>query len=312
MLRNTLLILVLSIGGSVVSAGPYAPAAGEPNSTAIHMDDPNLAVWAVAVGVERGYVDISEPSMGCASFGDPANAIGKADGNSFDVVSLGDGGVATVSFEYPIANGAGYDFAVFENGFSDTFLEIGFVEVSSDGEHFFRFDAVSLTQTATQVGGFGTLDTTDLHNFAGKYRQGYGTPFDLEELADVNSLLDVNRITHVRIVDVVGCIQDEYAEYDSLGNKINDPWPTPFPTGGFDLDAVGVIHEKTLPADFNGDGIVSFPDYCIFAAAYMSSLEDENWDRRCDISEPADNVVDMLDFVWFVDEWLSTEQWYVQ
>jgi hypothetical protein len=26
---------------------------------------------------------------------------------------------------------------------------------------------------------------------------------------------------------------------------INDPWPTPFPNGGFDLDAIGVIHQNT-------------------------------------------------------------------
>ena len=33
-----------------------------------------------------------------------------------------------------------------------------------------------------------------------------------------------------------------YASYDSQGNIINDPFPTPFETGGFDLDAIGVIH----------------------------------------------------------------------
>src|SRR5690606_30680570 len=30
---------------------------------------------------------------------------------------------------------------------------------------------------------------------------------------------------------------------DSFGNKINDLFPTPFNSGGFDLNAVGVIHE---------------------------------------------------------------------
>jgi hypothetical protein len=49
----------------------------------------------------------------------------------------------------------------------------------------------------------------------------------------------------VRIRDVVGSIKPEYATLDSKGNPINDPWPTTFPTGGFDLDAVGVIHEET-------------------------------------------------------------------
>ncbi|MCJ7692332.1 MAG: hypothetical protein MUO22_02810 [Sedimentisphaerales bacterium] len=251
---------------SLVKAGPYAPPAEEPNSTAIYMDDPNFVAWATGITVQRGYVNISEPGLGYVSYGNDSNALRKADGDSYGVVSLGDGGNATVTFANPIANGPGYDFAVFENAFDDTFLELAFVEVSSDGIHFFGFDSVSLTQTNTQVGGFGTLDTTDLHNLAGKYQQGYGTPFDLEELADVNSLLDVNSITHVRIIDVVGFVE---------------------------------------PADFYGDGIVDFFDHSIFAAAYMSGPDDENWNQNCDISEPVDNIIDMLDFVQFVSKWLN-------
>ena len=30
---------------------------------------------------------------------------------------------------------------------------------------------------------------------------------------------------------------------DSYGNRINEPFSTPYETGGFDLDAVGVIHQ---------------------------------------------------------------------
>ena len=79
----------------------------------------------------------------------------------------------------------------------------------------------------------------DINNLAGKYRAGYGTPFDLEELAGTPGL-DVNNITHVRIVDVVGSL-GSHASHDSSGRVINDPYPTNFPTGGFDIDAVGVI-----------------------------------------------------------------------
>ena len=38
--------------------------------------------------------------------------------------------------------------------------------------------------------------------------------------------------------------ENDYSRCDSQGHQINDPWPTNFPTGGFDLDAVGVINEK--------------------------------------------------------------------
>ena len=72
----------------------------------------------------------------------------------------------------------------------------------------------------------------------------YGTPFDLEELNNISGL-NIDSITYVKIIDVVGCIQDEFATYDSQENIVNDPWPTLFPSGGFDLDAVGVIHNIT-------------------------------------------------------------------
>jgi len=49
----------------------------------------------------------------------------------------------------------------------------------------------------------------------------------------------------VRIIDVVGSIDSQYATYDSKGNIVNDPWPTPFASCGFDLDAVGVINERS-------------------------------------------------------------------
>ena len=141
----------------------------------------------------------------------------------------------------------GADFAVFENGFRDptdsaqAFLELGFVEVSSDGVHYFRFPASSMTQINTQVGNGNYINATDLNNLAGKYVGGYGTPFDLDELAGTPGL-DVNNVTHVRIVDVVGSI-GTHASRDNSGRVINDPYPTPFPSCGFDLDAVGVIHE---------------------------------------------------------------------
>jgi len=160
------------------------------------------------------------------------------------VVSLGDGGSAICTFQYPIKNGIGNDFAVFENSFDDTFLELAFVEVSSDGINFVRFPSHSLTDTTLQTNTFGTTDATKINNLAGKYRSSYGTPFDLQELSS-NPILNINYITHVKIIDVVGSVNKQYAKRDSYNNMINDPWPTPFPNGGFDLDAIGVIHQNT-------------------------------------------------------------------
>jgi hypothetical protein len=219
----------------------FAPAAGQPGTSAIKKDSTIIVNWATGCKVTRGLQDISNPNSGLASFGDSTKAIGPADG--VGVVSLGDGGSAVVTFQSPIKNGIGPDFCVFENAFDAGFLELGFVEVSSDGINYSRFPAVSNQQNTLQIGPFdNNADPTKLNNLAGKYMINYGTPFDLQELP-VSPNLDINNITHVKIIDVVGCIQVQYATHDKNNNIINDLWATPFPSCGFDLDAVGVINQ---------------------------------------------------------------------
>lgn len=223
------------------AAQSYAPAAGQSGSTAIHYDSLIIIGWATTCDINRGYKNVEDTTLGLASFGTNTDALGPVNGINTNVVALGDGGIATLSFEYPIKNGIGPDFAVFENGVNDDFLEIAFVEVSSDGIHFVRFSAISEVQTTTQIGGFGQIDCRELYNFAGKYRSGFGTPFDLEELIDSTSI-DVNKITHVRIVDVIGSINPAFATFDSQGTIVNNLHPTPFESGGFDLDGIAVMH----------------------------------------------------------------------
>lgn len=241
-------VLPTILAASTALAGPYAPPVGQQGTTAIHKSDPGIVGWATSVtGTLRGPTNISDPESLPASQGSESDVLGPADtdiSDSFDVLSLGDGGKITVTFAQPITNGPGADFAVFENSINDTFLELAFVEVSTDGSTFVRFPAVSLTQTNTQVASFGSLDTTNIHNLAGKYRRGYGTPFDLTDLIGKPGI-NLEQINFVRIVDVVGSINPAYATYDSQTpepNKVNDPWPTDFDTGGFDLDAVAVLH----------------------------------------------------------------------
>ncbi|MGA9639533.1 T9SS type A sorting domain-containing protein [Flavobacterium sp.] len=218
----------------------YPGPVGQSGSTAIAGTSTVFKSWATGAVITRGPQDIKNPTGPFATVGTADSAIGTPNGSG--VVSLGDGGNAIVTFDKPIMNGTGYDFAVFENSFSDTFLELAFVEVSSDGINFFRFPSHSQTQTTTQVGGFGSVDATYIHNLAGKYKANYGTPFDLSDLDD-NALLDKNKITHVKIIDVIGTIDPLYATYDSKGNIINELYSTSFPSGGFDLDAVGVINQ---------------------------------------------------------------------
>lgn len=247
----------------VALAAQFAPPAGVAGTTAIHADSSAFVAWATGCAIERGPIRIDQPQMGLADFGHDTLTLG-VPGGTYDVVSLGDGGTATLTFASPICNGPGPDFAVFENGFAHAqypdlyFLELAFVEVSSDGEHFFRFPCIS---NVTQPGPSGCLDPTQIHNLAGKYEAFYGTPFDLDELED-NALLDKNRVTHVRLVDVVGCTDPQYATYDSEGHVVVESWPTPFGSSGFDLDAVGVIHDLAHNdvAENLGDKVALYPN----------------------------------------------------
>ena len=245
-MRKLLVILMVMV--PVAMWAQFAPAQDKPGTTAMHADSSAFVGWATGCVVEPGPMNITNPGAGMAGQGWPAsNVIGAPEG-TYGVTCLGDGGMATVTFASPICNRPGPDFAVFENGFANAqntdlwFLELGFVEVSSDGENFFRFPAISMVQTETQIGGMGCIDPSQIHNLASKYGAMYGTPFDLDEVED-NPMLDKNNVTHVRIIDVVGNINPDYCTYDSEGHIINDPWPTPFASCGMDLDAVGVIHD---------------------------------------------------------------------
>ncbi|MCK9451720.1 MAG: T9SS type A sorting domain-containing protein [Bacteroidales bacterium] len=240
MYKLALNFLLLFIIGNQLQA-QFAPPAGQPGSDAIHADSSCFINWATSCTLERGLMRIDNPGLGYAGYGTEAAATGKADNN---VVSLGDGGKAVLQFEFPLWNGPGPDFAVFENTFSDEFLELAQVAVSSDGINYFYFPSISLTPTEVQVGGFGILDATKIHLLAGKYKVFYGVPFDLDSIAD-NPLLDKMAISHIAIKDVVGKLDAELGSFDSRNQLINDPWPTPFPTSGFDLDAVGVIHDAS-------------------------------------------------------------------
>jgi hypothetical protein len=221
-------------------AGPYTEAGYLPAS---------VAAWATSVEeIARGPVDNTDPSSLAASFGDPAFALGPALGDDFDVVSLGDGGHVTLGFASGISDGPGDDFAVYENGFfgfGAFFAELAFVEVSSNGVDFARFDATSLGTEPVPDGG--VVDWTDYHNLAGKHPKGEGTGFDLAELAGhplvSGGLLDLDDVVFVRVVDVIG----DGSTTDHVGAPVYDPHTTPYPSGGPDLEAIGVLHVPEAP-----------------------------------------------------------------
>jgi hypothetical protein len=225
------------------AAGPY----GEPGHAIAEM-----VAWATAVEeLVRGPLDIANPAGGTVSHGAPENALGPVGGlDTLDSVALGDGGSLTLWFESGIADGPGDDFAVFENSFYNLeglFAELAFVEVSSNGSDFARFDAVTLIEE--EIWSFGSLDPTLVHNLAGKHPIDEGTGFDLAELGHhrlvSDELLDLADVRYVRLVDVIG--DGSTFDAQSPARPVWDPYPTPFAAGGFDVQGVGVLHAVPEP-----------------------------------------------------------------
>lgn len=208
------------------------------------------------------------------------NALGKPTiSDTNDVLVLGDGGSVTLTFDAPIVNGTGYDFAVFENSLNDTFLEFATVSVSTDGIHFVTFPHFYLGTTpvgSDSTEGGGVNDPTLAYNLGSKYRIGYGNGYDLAELesaylysldhldngeatetsvfsaAYMSSVIenyayiDLDNINYVKLTDIIG----DGNTLDSAGNPIYDAYPTTG-TPGFDLSGVGVINQQIPePSEF--------------------------------------------------------------
>lgn len=242
-MKNKILIIALLV--VKFAFAQFDPQVGFGSTKAINKDSSIIKGWATTCKVTRGWQNYLDTSLGKASVGSEFYGTEKADGQ---VISLGDSGIAVLQFDNPISDKEGPDFCVFENGFivnntvGESHTEMAFVEVSSDGIHYVRFPSQCLLDSTIQKGNFEGSDVRLIDGLAGKYIAGYGTPFDLNIFANLSSI-NISKITHVKLIDVVGDKDAAYPARDKNGRKIIDPWPTPFPSGGFDLDAVGVINQ---------------------------------------------------------------------
>jgi hypothetical protein len=191
---------------------------------------------------------------------------GMNQGNVSDVLTLGETGSVTVGFNQKwIEDGPGSDFIVFENPFTVggnpdlVFGELAFVEVSTDGTNFARFDSLSLNPGP--IGPFGTLNKNLVSGLVGTQpvlanvdtnavnpfdpSAAGGNAFDLSALANnalvLSGQVNLNQIRYLRLVDIKG----DGTTLDSAGNPIYDA--TGF-NNSADIDAVSVIHGIPEPS----------------------------------------------------------------
>jgi len=331
-MRNFTIAAVLTVLslGQITWAGPYSLGAGDSGNV---FDAPVPGFVGPAgdgktgggnyvnpefLGWASGYQDVVIIYETSWEYTDPSLALGPVTANEFNVVSLGDldsdmiaagwaPGQIILTFDTPIRNGVGADFAVFENGFysewttgegtvvGEIHAELAYVWVSSNGADWLEFSSDSLTpQPAPSPYGYGylTIDPTNVYNLAGKHAnshgKSWGTPFDLDEFVGhrdvLAGLIDLQQIKFVKIVDVPGsgdCV-------DGDGDPIYDAWVT-WGTGGMDLEAVGVLNE--LP-DFDFDGDVDGDDFDILCNNLGTS--DLHYDLDNDGDADADDVAYLI------------------
>ncbi|MGC4119770.1 MAG: cell surface protein [Myxococcales bacterium] len=143
---------------------------------------------------------------------------------SIDVLSLGEGGEIVLGFgSLEIVDGAGPDFIVFENPFGG-WIETGIVAVSEDGASWSEFPCAAEDKAGGYPGCAGVRSVSMAPDGGFSFTDpavAGGDPFDLAQLG-------VARAKFVRI-------------RDSGKNTYRAPG------GGFDLDAVSVIHSQATP-----------------------------------------------------------------
>jgi len=86
------------------------------------------------------------------------------------------------------------------------------------------------------------------------------------------------------------------------------PTNTNKPFSGWNIDDVSVIGQyqgQVIAGDFELDCDVDFFDFSILASAWLSGPGEGNWCLHCDVSEPNDNIINILDFQIFTSNWLE-------
>ena len=255
MLRTYVFTALLSLVAMNASAGLYSGPTQTLHAidAAIPSNSPLFSEWANGVDATRTYfAPRGSTTISLTGF----NSLGDLDATQ---IAGGDSpGYLTVTFPTGVRNGVGPDFAVFENGFAfgtpnGLFVELAYVEVSSNGVDFARFPSISTNVApVTGSGSFAGYDMSNVYNLAGKHAAGYGTPFNLDDLSTdplvVAGAVNLANVQYVKLVDIPG----NGAFLDSEGNPILDNWITTG-SGGFDFrmsvgQGVGVLNAVPEPS----------------------------------------------------------------
>jgi len=66
------------------------------------------------------------------------------------------------------------------------------------------------------------------------------------------------------------------------------------------------VADSVISGDFEPDNDVDWADFAVLSAAWQTHSGGVGWNHICDISDPNDGVIDMLDVLVFARHWLGT------
>ena len=241
------MVVGLAAVSTVQAAGAGADDAGNYGAGAF-TNGSNLGsgfgAWEFNVG-DGALVDLADSTSGTGN-------INSTNGVSFRFYggSSGSYGEATRAFNAALAQGDIFSATIAYN-WGGGARGINILDASNNELLNINFSDDNLSYTFS--GALGVVvsstysDTASVSvvvgQLAGKYRQGFGTPFDLAVLRQHPLVqrgdLDLQRVTHVRIVDVGG----DGRVSDAFGRPIFAPFPS-VGSAGFDLDAVASLRGR--------------------------------------------------------------------
>ena len=250
---------------AVGRAGPYVPAAGFPGATAIAASSASFFEWASGYTIQRGLVEIDQPSGGFATYGGTNGGVATGSPNAAPIgpapwpptsqygIALGQGGTITLTFPDPITNGpartsqclgmASRVAAPLRSSSRPSWRSVRTASTS------FPFRPFRLRKRPRKSKTSANSIRQTFTTWPARTPPAGERRLTSTKLAGVSPLLNVNHITALRLVDCVDDINPAYASYDSLGNVINAPWPALSSAGGegFILEGVGVVNAVPKP-----------------------------------------------------------------
>ncbi|MFC1676453.1 S8 family serine peptidase [Planctomycetota bacterium] len=121
----------------------------------------------------------------------------------------------------------------------------------------------------------------------------------------INSSVVIDSSWQRREFDISAYAADQAAVYIRWGmgptnnNKAYSGWNID------DVTVTGQYQGQGIAGDFSLDCDVDFFDFAILVDAWLSNIGDANWCLSCDISEPNDNAINLLDLKIFTGNWLE-------